>query len=231
MFRNRQAAAHQLVQKLRGHALRDPVVLGVPPGGIVVGAVLARELGADFDVVFVHKLCAPGQPDVAVGAVSEDGQVSLNRHAAEVYGLTEEYLAAERRRQLDALARWRGLVRRVLPPASIAGRSVIVTDDGIATGSTMLAALDWVRAQAPASLTVAVPTALPEQVAEIRRRCDPLVYLHAPDMFLGMEQFYEDAAPVTDAEVRELLEDFTRPTPAEVSKAQAAITRTGHATS
>jgi len=208
MFRNREDAARQLAEKLKGRQLHDPLVLAIPRGGVVTGAVLARELGADLDVVLSRKLRAPGQPELAVGAVSEDGQVYLNHHAREFLDLMEEYLAQERRHQLAEIARRKKLLRGVRPQAPVAGRSVIVTDDGIATGSTMIAALQAVKTQNPQELIVAVPVASPDRLAEVRRWCDDVVCLLAPEEFWAIGQFYEDFTQVEDEEVVKLLREF-----------------------
>ncbi len=150
MFHNREDAARQLAEKFKGRELSDPLVLAIPRGGVVTGAVLARELGADLDVVLSRKLRAPWQPELALGAISEDGQVYLTRYAREDLGLAPEYLASERRHQVAEIVRRKQLVRGVRPRAAIAGRSVIVTDDGIATGATMIAALQVVKAKSRA---------------------------------------------------------------------------------
>src|SRR5512147_933122 len=141
MFRDRAEAAHLLAQRLQGRELHDPLVLAIPRGGVVTGAVLARELGAELDVVLARKLRAPGQPELAVGAIAEEGQVYLHQPIEGHLGLTAEYVARERAHQLNEIARRKDLFRAVRPPAPLAGRSVIVTDDGIATGATMSAAL------------------------------------------------------------------------------------------
>jgi predicted phosphoribosyltransferase len=139
-------------------------VLAIPRGGVVTGAVLAHELGADLDVVLSRKLRAPEQPELAIGAISEDGQIYLNHYAQEFLDVMEEYLAEERRYQLAEIARRKKLFRAVRPQASLAGRSVIVTDDGIATGSTMIAALQAVKTQKPREVIVAVPVASPDRL-------------------------------------------------------------------
>jgi predicted phosphoribosyltransferase len=205
MFRDREDAARKLAERLKGRPLRDPLVLAIPRGGVVTGAVLARELGAELDVVLARKLRAPDQPELAVGGVGEDGQVYLNHHAEALLDLSAEYLAQERRHQLVEIARRQKLLRAVRPPAPIRGRSVLVTDDGIATGSTMIAALQVIKGQNPAELIVAVPVAPPERLAEIRRRCDDVVCLLAPDLFWAVGQFYAEFPQVEDAEVVELL--------------------------
>lgn len=209
MFHNRQDAARRLAQPLKGRELHDPLVLAIPRGGVVTGAVLARELGAELDVVLSRKLRAPGQPELAVGAVSEDGYIYLNRHAREVPGLTVEYLNRERRYQLAEIARRKKLFRAARPPAPVAGHSVIVTDDGIATGSTMIAALQVIMTQDPGEVIVAVPVASPDRLAEVRGWCDDVVCLLTPEEFWAVGQFYADFRQVEDEEVVELLRAFT----------------------
>ncbi len=208
MFVNREDAAHQLAQRLKGRELHDPLVLAIPRGGVATGAELARELGAELDVVLSRKLRAPGQPELAIGAVTEDGRVYLNRFAQEVLDLTDEYLAEERDHQLAEIARRQRLFRGVRPKAPVAGRSVIVTDDGIATGATMIAALQVVKAQRPREVIVAVPVASPDRVAEVRRWCDDVVCLLAPVEFWAIGQFYEDFTQVEDEQVVALLREF-----------------------
>lgn len=208
MFHNREDAAYQLAAKLKERQLHDPLVLAIPRGGVVTGAVLARELGADLDVILARKLRAPGQPELAVGAVSEDGQIYLNHYARGFLDSMEEYLAEERRHQLAEIARRTRLFRDIRPQASIKGRSIIVTDDGIATGSTMIAALQCIQTRNAREVIVAVPVASPDRLAEIRRWCDDEVCLLAPEQFRAIGQFYEDFTQVEDKEVAQLLHEF-----------------------
>jgi predicted phosphoribosyltransferase len=197
-----------LAAKLRHRPLYDPLILAIPRGGVVTGAVLAQELGAELDVVLSRKLRAPEQPELALGAVSEDGEVFLTHYAREGLGLTEDDVAHERLRQLDEIARRKKLFRAVRPQAPIAGRSVIVTDDGIATGATMIAALHVLKTQGPRELIVAVPVASPDRLAEIGRWCDDVVCVHAPEAFWAVGQFYEDFRAVEDEDVVEILRAF-----------------------
>jgi predicted phosphoribosyltransferase len=208
MFRNREDAARQLAKEFKGRELHDPLVLAIPRGGVVTGAVLARELGADLDVVLSRKLRAPGQPELAIGAISEEGGVYLNHHAQAFLDVMEEYLAQERRRQLAEIARRKKLFRAVRPQAPMAGRSVIVTDDGIATGSTMIAALQAIKTQNPREVIVAVPVASPDRLEEVRRWCDDVVCLLTPANFWAIGEFYKDFAQVEDEQVVELLRQF-----------------------
>lgn len=210
MFRDREDAAHQLAKKLKGRAFRDPLVLAIPRGGVATGAALARDLGADLDVVLSRKLRAPGSPEYAVGAISESGQVCINPEARDMIGLMKEYLAEEQAYQLKEIARRKELFRAVRSQAPVAGRSVIVTDDGIATGSTMIAALQGLKVQGPHEVIVAVPVAPPSRLEEVRRWCDEVVCLTSPENFWAIGQFYHDFRQIEDQEVVELLRPFAR---------------------
>src|SRR5262245_39401995 len=135
-FRDREDAGRQLGVKLKDRAFKDPLVLGVPRGGIVVGAMVARQIKAELDVVLARKLRAPGQPELAIGAIGEEGKVILNPYARDYLEPSEQYLKQEIEHQLAEIQRRLRLIRAVRDRAEIKGRSVIVTDDGIATGST-----------------------------------------------------------------------------------------------
>jgi predicted phosphoribosyltransferase len=188
---------------------------------------LAQELGGDLDVVLSRKLRAPGQPELAIGAISEDGQVHLNRRAVEALGVTDEYLEREKQHQLSEIARRKRLFRSARPEAQISGRTVIVTDDGIATGSTMMAALQTVRPQRPRELIVAVPVAPFDRLAAIEERCDKVVCLHSPAEFWAVGQFYEEFPTVEDEEVVEFLKNFA---PAAKTEADAVGGQRDHST-
>lgn len=222
MFRDRADAAVQLAARLKGRRFVDPLVLAIPRGGVVTGAVLARELGADLDVVLARKLRAPAQPELALGAVAEGGQVYLDPELGEGRPELAEYLATERAHQCVEIARRARLFRGTRPPAPMEGRSVIVTDDGIATGSTMIAALQAVRTQRPRDLIVAVPVGPPDSLAEVGRWCDEVVSLLAPISFWAVGQVYQDFRQVTDAEAVDLLRAHAR-----TARAGAAAGRCG----
>ena len=149
----------------------------------------------------------PYQPEYALGAISEDGHVTLSPEVQDVPGVTDAYLEKEARQQLAEIDRRKHLIRAIRPAATIAGRSVIVTDDGIATGATMIAALQALRDQHPHELIVAVPVASPERLAEVSRWCDDAVCLYAPEDFHAVGQFYEHFDPVEDEEVLQLLRE------------------------
>lgn len=208
MFRNREDAGMQVAALLQGRAWREPLVLAIPRGGVAVGAVLARELGADLDVVLARKLRAPGQPELALGAISESGEVYLNNVAREFGDSLAPYLEEEKRHQLAEIVRRRQMFRHVRAPAPMQGRSILVTDDGIATGSTMLAALQVVAGNSPHEVIVAVPVASPDRLVEISRHCDEVVSVLRPRDFWAIGQFYEDFTQVEDEEVIALLRPF-----------------------
>jgi predicted phosphoribosyltransferase len=208
MFHDREDAAHKLAAAMRELTLPNPLILAIPRGGVVTGAILARELGGELDVVLSRKLRAPGQPELAMGAVSEDGQVHLNRGVVEALDIAEEYLQQEKKHQLAEIARRKQLYRSVRPEAKIPGRLVIVTDDGIATGSTMMAAVQTVRAQRPSKLMVAVPVAPCDRLAAFEELCDRVVCLHSPAEFWAVGQFYEEFPTVEDEDVVKLLKSF-----------------------
>lgn len=207
MFENRADAARQLAAHIKGRPLHDPLILAIPRGGVVTGAELARELGAELDVVLSRKLRAPHQSELAIGAITETGQVFLNAYVRQM-DLPAGYLETERIHQLAEIARRRKLFRAARPAAPIAGRSVIVTDDGIATGATMMAALQSLKPQGPRELIVAVPVAPPDRLDELRQYADAVICLSTPEAFMAVGQFYEDFRQVEDDEAVELLRAF-----------------------
>jgi predicted phosphoribosyltransferase len=162
MFANREDAARQLAKSLGTQPLQDPLVLAIPRGGVVIGAVLADALNADLDIVLARKLRAPKQSESAIGAISENGCVYLDPASEDILLYHEEHLSEERRFELAEIARRKEAYRGVHPAIEIAGRSVIVADDGIATGSTMMAALKAVHPQRPHEVIVAVPVGCPD---------------------------------------------------------------------
>ena len=211
IFVDRAEAGWMLVERLRDESLENPLVLAIPRGGVEVGAVLARGLGAELDIVLSRKLRSPQQPELALGAVNENGEIYLNHFARAMTDVGDACIEAERQRQLGEIARRKTMFRAVRPQAPVAGRTVILTDDGIATGATMIAALHWVRAAGAKEIVVAVPVGSPDRLDAIRPLCDRLVCLLEPPSFWAVGQFYRDFAQVEDERVVELLRDFGEP--------------------
>jgi predicted phosphoribosyltransferase len=205
MFRNRQAAAQELATALRKRTLIQPVVLAIPRGGLVLGKILARELGAEFDVLLSRKLSAPPPAELAIGAVSEDGGSWLDDEMIEALGVSDAYLHRERQSQLGVIRRWQQIVRGIRPPAELGQRSVILTDDGIASGATVIAALEVIRQRHPAEVIVAVPVIPADRIHDIRLHCDEIVCLLAAEHFSSVGQFYEDFPTVSDDEAVALM--------------------------
>ena len=211
LFHDRDEAGWQLVERLRGSRVEKPLVLAIPRGGIEVGAAIARGLGAELDVVLSRKLRSPHQPELAIGAVTENGEVYLNHFASAMTDVGSSFIEAERRRQLDEIERRKTAIRSVRPRAEIAGRTVILTDDGIATGATMIAALKMVRAAGAREIIVAVPVGAPDRIDALRSLCDRIVCLHEPIDFWAVGQFYRHFEQVSDTRVVELLREYGLP--------------------
>lgn len=198
MFRNREDAARQLAELIRPLELKRPLVLAIPRGGLVTGAILAEELGGELDVVLARKLRSPDQADLAYGAITEDGEVYIDEEFAEASGVNDAYFHREKEHQLHVAQTRRDLLRRVRPKAEIRGRPVILVDDGITTGATFIAALKTVRAQEPVQLIGAIPVAPEKWVRDLRKHCDRLYVLNPAKHFWSVGQFYEDYPPIED---------------------------------
>ena len=204
-FKNREAAAVELAQRLSRYRGGRPLVLGVPRGAVPMARIIADTLGGDLDVVLVRKLRAPGQPEVAIGAVDEAGSV-LRGHYFEI--ASDGYVRGEVRTQQEILRKRRALYTQAQPAIDPAGRVVIIVDDGIATGSSMLSAIRAIRTHEPARVVVGVGVAPPAALARIQAEADEVVCLHAPAHFYAVGQFYEDFSEVTDDMV---VSSLTRP--------------------
>ena len=209
LFADRAEAGRLLAEPLVAMRLYNPLVLALPRGGVPVGAEIARRLHAPLDVVFVRKLGAPDQPELAVGAVADgaDPEIVLNTELVAMLDLSEDYIAATAGRELAVIEQRRREWAPLRPAVDAAGRSLIVVDDGVATGMTMQAALRQLKRRQPARLIAAAPVASREAVAMLRREADDVVCLSAPRRFGSVGSFYRSFLQVTDAEVAALLRE------------------------
>ncbi len=206
-FRDRREAGAKLAEALSRYVGQKGVVLGLPRGGVVVGYEIARHLKMPLDVVIVRKIGAPENPEYALGAVAENGEVLLDHEAVRMFGVPRSYLQREIDRQKEEIERRKQLYRGGRSLRPLAGLLVIVVDDGIATGFTMKASLRAIRAEGPRKLVMAVPVAPPESFKSLEAEADEAICLHQPYPFFAVGQFYRDFAQVTDEEVIALLSD------------------------
>ena len=201
-FRDRRHAGALLAEGIKPLGLERPVVLGIPRGGVLVADEVARRLGGELDVVLVRKVGAPGNPEFALGAVGEKGELILRPYAFQY--ADKSYLEREAARQKDVIRKRAERYRKVRPKVPLSGRDVVLVDDGIATGSSMEAALSVVLAENPRRVVVAVPVASPEAAEKLKERAE-VVALSTPPDFAAVGAYYLDFSEVTDEDVEALL--------------------------
>ncbi|HSF58227.1 MAG TPA: phosphoribosyltransferase family protein [Candidatus Binatia bacterium] len=202
-FKNREQAAHLLARRLsRDYKNQNPLVLAIPRGAIHMAEIIADVLGGELDVVLVHKLGAPGQPELAIGAIDEAGHVFLSAYGLDI---DEAYLETEKQAQLDILRQRRAQYTPSRGAIDPQNRIVIVVDDGIATGSTMTAALRAIRRSQPKKLVAAVAVASPSAARAMAHEADATFCLSVPADFYAVGQFFENFSQVSDQEVVAIL--------------------------
>ncbi len=215
MFADRRAAGRALLPRLQHLPAERPLVLALPRGGVPVGYEIALGLDAPLDIVLVRKIGVPGQPELALGAVADGAapQVLIDERLAAAFAVDPDYIAAETKVLLAEIERRRGRYRGTRPPAPVAGRTVIVVDDGIATGSTVRAALRALRAAGAGRIVLAVPVAPQDTLDALRTEADEIVCLATPSPFFAVSAHYDDFAQLADADVEALLEAHARARP------------------
>ena len=204
-FVDRREAGRLLARQLERFRAGRPVVLGIPRGGVVIAAEIADHLGGELDIVLSRKIGAPGNPELAIAAVAEDGRLFLDERIAERVGASGAFIAREQGRQLGEIARRVALFRAVRPKVPLHGRVVIVADDGLATGATMQAALWAAHRDQPSSTIAAVPVGAWDTIERLSQSADELVCLRAPADFGAVGRFYRVFDQVEDEEVLAIL--------------------------
>jgi len=206
-FRDRMEVGRLLGYSLKSQRLQKPVVLGIPRGGLVVAREVARMLDGELDIVLARKLRAPQNPELAIGSVSETGKLFLDESLVAGLGINEDYIAQEKEYQMAEIARRMEMVRSVLPKTLLAGREVIITDDGVATGSTLQAALWAARHENPSKLIAAMPVGPEDTVRRLSADCDEMLVARVPSYFSAVGQFYLRFEQVEDEEVLSILKE------------------------
>lgn len=204
-FKNRADAGNALSETLGPSTKNNTLILGIPRGGVVLADIVAAKLSADLDIVIPRKLGAPGNEELAIGAVMGDGTDYVNRYVVIALKVKQDYIEREKEKQVAEIARRMSKYRRANLPYNIRGRHIVLVDDGVATGATAIAAARWIKKQEPLSLTIAVPVAPAQTVEALRHEADSVVVLAAPADFTAVGEFYEDFAPVTDEHVMAIM--------------------------
>jgi len=206
-FKDREEAGRLLAQELSKYWGKGAVVLGIPRGGVVIGKEIAAFLKADLDILLAHKLTAPGQPELAMGSVSEDGKLFLNERVISGLYISPAEIEEEKKRQIAEIKRRVRQFRSVRQKVSLSGRIVIITDDGVATGSTAEAAVWAARGDRPEKLIMAMPVGPEDTIKRLAEDVDEMLCLRVPPFFGAVGQFYENFKPVEDYEVIEILKN------------------------
>ncbi len=209
-YADRRDAAQRLSESLSGYGVHHPLVLGIPRGGVVIADEIAQKLNADLDVALTRKLGAPGNPELAIGAVAENGTILIQEQIAEKVGADEDYIRQEKARQFAEISARRDRYRSVLPKAPLDGRWVILVDDGIATGATMQASIWAAREEGPSRIVVAVPVGSQDAIERLARDADEVICPCIPEYFYAIGQFFDDFGQVGDEEVMEILRAHSR---------------------
>ena len=210
MFADRTDAGRRLAKALQSYGTRKPLVLGLPRGGVVVAAEVARAIGGEMDVMFVKKLGAPSNPELAIGAIGEDGKRFLNEDLARMTGADDDYIAALVSKRLAEIREQARQYRAVREKVFPVGRVCILVDDGLATGATMIAAIQATAAAQPTMIIVAVPGGPDDTLEKIKAMPEvtDVICLETPTWFSGVSQLYDDFCQVEDDEVVALLKEF-----------------------
>lgn len=210
VFKDRQEAAELLAEKLEEYLppkMEDVLVLAIPRGGVVVGGIVAKGLGVSLDLVISRKIGHPYNPEYAIAAVDEDGEITFNPEEAGFGDVTEKYIDEEAKKQIVEIKRRLAEYRGDLSSPKITGKIVIVVDDGVATGLTTISAIRFIRNQKPKRVILAVPVLPADRIEKMKAEVDVLIYLEAPAVFFAVGQFYQEFPQTSDEEVKKILKE------------------------
>ncbi|HSD05439.1 MAG TPA: phosphoribosyltransferase family protein [Nitrosopumilaceae archaeon] len=204
VFKDRVDAAQRLAKKLEWLKKEDPIILAIPRGGVVTGDVISSELGVKLDIIVSRKVVAPSNPELAIGAVTHDGSYFPNVDITRMLNIPQKYIDAEISVQMKEIER-RLMRFRGSKEYHLKGRTVVLVDDGIATGATMFVAIQWVKKQKPKQLIVAVPVGPKETIDKLNEVADKVVVLQSPVYFNAVGEFYQEFNQVDDYQVQEIM--------------------------
>lgn len=208
LFKNRADAGQKLAVTLeKFNNSPNTIILALPRGGVVVGFEISQKLNLPLDIVVPRKIGAPGNPEFAIGAITETGEGIFDEMIIGAYAITESYLQNEIKKEKAEAERRLKLYRGLRPPIDLKNKTVILVDDGLATGLTMRAAIKTVKKLGAAKIVVAIPVTSPEAAELVKREVDELIYLDAPAFFGAVGSFYEEFGQTTDEEVIDLLKN------------------------
>ncbi|EEG77831.1 phosphoribosyltransferase [Dethiobacter alkaliphilus] len=205
-YRNRREAGEILARELEGYKNYDTVIYAVPRGGVPVALPVADALDSQLDLIIPRKIPAPHQPEVAIGAVCEDGEVLLDPYLVQRLGISDEYINEAAAREVSEIKRRLQAYRGKRPVTDLSGRTAMVIDDGVATGFTITAALQSISRRGPRELVLAVPVAPPDTVETLSQEVDRIYCPLQPENFYAVGQFYDDFNQLTDDEISRMLQ-------------------------
>ncbi len=204
-FENREEAGKKLAEKLLEYRGKATIIFAIPRGGVVTAYEIAKVLDAPLDIIIPRKIGAPGNQELAIGAVTEDGTTILNTHLVTMLGISDAYIESEKIKQIEEIKRRVKTYRGEYLPTNIEGKIVILVDDGIATGATVRAAIHSLRKGKPSSIVVAIPVGPPDTIKDLKQEVDKLICLISYEPFYAIGQFYADFSQVPDRDVIALL--------------------------
>lgn len=203
MFKDRSDAGKKLALKLLKYKGKNTVILSIPRGGVIVGYEIAKELNAKLSLIFSRKISAPLQPELAIGAVAEDGTLWLNEKIIKTLNISEEYIKMAMKEEMKKIEKMKKKYYR--KDLNLSGKIVIITDDGVATGATIKAAAVFVKKQKPKKIILAFPVIPKDMISDLKVFSDEIIYLEAPLIFHAVGEFYENFEQVEDRKVLEIL--------------------------